>query len=147
MYCTATQQAPDWRRSQPGSQIGCHFQGIPWRLLKHWNRHAWWLLWWLLPTIPNNFCWKLMHPRMDLGQCCARSRKMDDTTKLPMAAEPSHLTRKTTIQISFSCWHWNWWLQEHFKEYLPYQPFLVKTDNNPLTYIMTTPNPDATSYQ
>ena len=26
---------------------------------------------------------------------------------------------------------------EHFKEYLLYQPFLVKTDNNPLTYIMT----------
>ena len=25
---------------------------------------------------------------------------------------------------------------EHFKEYLLYQPFLVKTDNNPLTYIM-----------
>ena len=28
---------------------------------------------------------------------------------------------------------------EHFKEYLLYQPYLVETDNNPLTYIMTTP--------
>ena len=36
---------------------------------------------------------------------------------------------------------------EHFKEYLPYQPFLVRTDNNYLTYIMTTPNLDATGYQ
>ena len=36
---------------------------------------------------------------------------------------------------------------EHFKEYLPYQPFLVKTDNNPLTYIMTTPNLNATGHQ
>ena len=36
---------------------------------------------------------------------------------------------------------------EHFKEYLPYQPFLVKTDNNPLTYIIMTPNLDATSLQ
>ena len=36
---------------------------------------------------------------------------------------------------------------EHFNEYLPYQPFLVKTDNNPITYIMTTPNLDATSHQ
>ena len=35
---------------------------------------------------------------------------------------------------------------EHFKEYLLYQPFLVKTDNNPLTYIMTTPNLDATGH-
>ena len=35
---------------------------------------------------------------------------------------------------------------EHFKEYLPYQPFLVRTNNNPLTYIMTTPNHDATGH-
>ena len=27
---------------------------------------------------------------------------------------------------------------EHFKEYLLYHPFLVKTNSNPLTYIMTT---------
>ena len=33
-----------------------------------------------------------------------------------------------------------WAVMEHFKEYLLYQPFLVKTDNNPLTYIMSTPN-------
>ena len=32
-----------------------------------------------------------------------------------------------------------WAITEHFKEYLLYQPFLVKTDNNPLTYSMTTP--------
>ena len=40
-----------------------------------------------------------------------------------------------------------WVVTEHFKEYLPYQPFLVKTDNNPLTYIMTTPNIDANGHQ
>ena len=40
-----------------------------------------------------------------------------------------------------------WAVKEHFKEYLLYQPFLVKTDNNPLTYIMTTPNLDATGQQ
>ena len=39
-----------------------------------------------------------------------------------------------------------WTIMEHFKEYLLYQPFLVKTDNNPLTYIMTTPNLDATGH-
>ena len=37
-----------------------------------------------------------------------------------------------------------WAITEHFKEYLLYQPFLVKTDNNPMMYIMTTPNLDAT---
>ena len=40
-----------------------------------------------------------------------------------------------------------WAVTEHFKEYLLYQPFLVKTDNNPLTYIMTTPNLDASGHQ
>ena len=39
-----------------------------------------------------------------------------------------------------------WAITEHFKEYLLYQPFLVWTDNNPLTYIMTTPNLDATGH-
>ena len=39
-----------------------------------------------------------------------------------------------------------WVVTEHFKEYLPYQSFLVKTDNNPLTYIMMTPNLDAMSH-
>ena len=29
-------------------------------------------------------------------------------------------------------------------EYLHWKPFVVKTDNNPLTYILTTPNLDAT---
>ena len=37
-------------------------------------------------------------------------------------------------------------ITEHFKEYLLYQPFLVRTDNNPLTYIMSTPNLDATRH-
>ena len=40
-----------------------------------------------------------------------------------------------------------WAITEHFKEYLLYQPFLVKTDNNPLRYIMITPNLDTTDHQ
>ena len=39
-----------------------------------------------------------------------------------------------------------WAVMEHFKEYLLYQPFLVRTDNNPLIYIMSTPNLDATGH-
>ena len=39
-----------------------------------------------------------------------------------------------------------WAVMEHFKEYLLYQTFLVKTDNNSLIYIMTTPNLDATGH-
>ena len=51
-----------------------------------------------------------------------------------------HLTKLEFLALK-------WAVTEHFKEYLLYQPFLVKTDNNPLTYIMTTPNLDATSHQ
>ena len=40
-----------------------------------------------------------------------------------------------------------WVVTEHFKEYLPYQLFLVRTKNNPLTYIMMTPNLNATGHQ
>ena len=40
-----------------------------------------------------------------------------------------------------------WAVTEQFREYLQYQPFLVRTDNNPLTYIMTTPNLDAVRHR
>ena len=50
-----------------------------------------------------------------------------------------HLTKVEFLTLK-------WAVTEHFKEYLLYQPFLVKTDNNPLTYIMMTPNLDATGY-
>ena len=36
---------------------------------------------------------------------------------------------------------------ELFKEYLLYQPFLVRTDNNLLSYIMTIPNLDVPGHQ
>ena len=36
-----------------------------------------------------------------------------------------------------------WAMTEQFREYLRYQPFLVKTDNNPLTYVLMTPNLNA----
>ena len=35
-----------------------------------------------------------------------------------------------------------WAVTEQFREYLQYQPFTVHTDNNTLTYILTTPNLD-----
>ena len=50
-----------------------------------------------------------------------------------------HLTKLEFLALK-------WVATEHFKEYLLYQSFLVKTDNNPLTYIMMTPNLDVTSH-
>ena len=39
-----------------------------------------------------------------------------------------------------------WAVTQQFKEYLMYQPFTMQTDNNPLTYVLTTPNLDATRH-
>ena len=38
-------------------------------------------------------------------------------------------------------------MTEPFKEYLTYMPFVVRTDNNLLTYVLTMPNLDATGHQ
>ena len=35
-----------------------------------------------------------------------------------------------------------WAVMEQFRKYLQYQPFTIRMDNNPLTYILTTPNLD-----
>ena len=40
-----------------------------------------------------------------------------------------------------------WAVVDQFREYLQYKLFHVKTDNNPLTYIMTSPNLDATGHR
>ena len=40
-----------------------------------------------------------------------------------------------------------WAVTEQFREYLQYQPFLVPTDNNPLTYVMMMPNLDAVGHR
>ena len=37
-------------------------------------------------------------------------------------------------------------MTQQFKEYLMYQPFTIQTDNNPLTYVLMTPNLDATGH-
>ena len=39
-----------------------------------------------------------------------------------------------------------WTIMEQFQEYLLWKPFIVKTNNNLLTYIMTTPNLYATQH-
>ena len=40
-----------------------------------------------------------------------------------------------------------WAVTEQFHKYLQYQPFTVWTDNNPLAYILTTPNLDALGHR
>ena len=40
-----------------------------------------------------------------------------------------------------------WAVTEQFREYLQYKEFTVRTDNNPLTYILTTPGLDALGHR
>ena len=76
------------------------------------------------------------------------SQKQEDGQFHPVAysswALTTHEKNYHSMKLEFLALKWT--IMEHFKEYLLYQPFLVKTDNNPLTYIMSTPNLDATEH-
>ena len=77
------------------------------------------------------------------------SKKQEDGRFHPVAYGSQALTthEKNYHSMKLEILALKWAITEHFKEYLLYQPFLVKTDNNPLTYIMTTPNLDAPGHQ
>ena len=47
---------------------------------------------------------KQMLPRMDWEQYFPKSRKMGDTTQLPMVAKPSQLMKRITILPNLSSW-------------------------------------------
>ena len=76
------------------------------------------------------------------------SQKKDDGWFHPVAYGSRALTmhEKNYHSTKLKFLALKWAVTEHFKEYLPYQPFLVRTDNNPLTYIMSTPNLDTTGH-
>ena len=84
-----------------------------------------------------------MHPRDRLGAML--SQKQADGWYHPVAYRSRALTphEKNYHSSKLESLALKWAVMEHFKEYLLYQSFLVKTDNNPLTYLMMTPNLDA----
>ena len=76
------------------------------------------------------------------------SQKQDDGCYHPVAFGSRTLVPSKqnyhSSKLEFLALKWN--ITEYFKEYLAYAPFTVYTDNNPLTYILTTPNLDATGH-
>ena len=72
------------------------------------------------------------------------SQKQDDGCYHPVAFGSRTLTTSEqnyhSSKLEFLALKWS--VTEHFKEYLAYAPFTVCTDNNPLTYMLTTPNLD-----
>ena len=77
------------------------------------------------------------------------SQKQDDVCYHPVVFGSRTLTSSEqnyhSSKLEFMALKWS--VTEHFKEYLAYAPFTVRTDNNPLTYILTTPNLDATGHR
>ena len=76
------------------------------------------------------------------------SQKQADRQYYPIAYGSRVLTphKKNYHSTKLEILPLKWTLTEHFKEYLPYQSFVVWMDNNLLMYIMSTPNLDATGH-
>ena len=77
------------------------------------------------------------------------SQKQDDGRYHPIAYSSHGLnggeSRYHSSKLEFLALKWA--MTDQFKEYLQYQPFLVRTDNNPLTYVMMTPNLDTIGHR
>ena len=77
------------------------------------------------------------------------SQKQDDG-RFHLVAFSSHSLTPTeknyhSSNLEFLALKWD--VTEHFREYLAYTPFMVKMDNNLLTYVLTTQNLDATGHR
>ena len=77
------------------------------------------------------------------------SQKQDDVHYHPIIFGSCSLTPSEknyhSSKLQFLALKWS--ITEHFKEYLTYMPFVVRTDNNLLIYVLTTPKLDATGYR
>ena len=73
------------------------------------------------------------------------SQKQDDGRFHPVTFSSCSLTpaEKNYHSSKLEFLALKWGVMEHFREYLAYALFMVKTDNNLLTYVLTTPNLDA----
>ena len=77
------------------------------------------------------------------------SQKQSDRQYHPIAFGSHSLTQVEqnyhSSKLEFLALKWS--VTEHFKEYLAYAPFVVRTNNNLLTYVLTMPNLDTTVHQ
>ena len=76
------------------------------------------------------------------------SQKQSDGWYHPIAFGSHSLTpaEKNYLSSKLEFLALKWSVTEHFKKYLAYAPFAVRTNNNPLTYVLTMPNLDATGH-
>ena len=83
------------------------------------------------------------------GLSAVLSQKQDDGCYNPITFGSCSLTpaekNYNSSKLEFLTLKWS--VMEHFKEYLTYMPFVARTDNNPLTYVLTTPNLDTMGHR
>ena len=76
------------------------------------------------------------------------SQKQSDGHYYPVAFGSQSLTLSEnnyhSSKLEFLMLKWS--ITEHFKEFLAYFPFVLQTNNNPLTYVLMTPNLDTTGH-
>ena len=101
----------------------------------------------VFPDFDKPFLLKTDASKKGLGKVL--SEKQDDGCYHPIAFGSCSLTlsKKNYHSSKLEFLALKWSVTEHFKEYLAHAPFMVRTDNNPLTYILTTPNLDATGHR
>ena len=70
-----------------------------------------------------------------LGVVLSKSRWMGNTHMVAYGSQALRAHERNYHPTKLEFLALKWVVIEHFKEYLPYQPFLVRTDNDPLTLL------------
>ena len=99
---------------------------------------------WLLLTLTSYFSWRLMSSKLGLGTVLSQKQNDSQYHLVAYASQSlnthmsitNHSTKQELLALK-------WVIAKQFEEYLLWKPFIIRNDNNPLTYIMTTPNLDA----
>ena len=101
----------------------------------------------IFPDFDKSFLLKTDASKEGLG--AVLSQKQDNGHYHPIAFGSHYLmpSEKNYHSSKLEFLALKWSITEHFKEYLAHVPFVVCTDNNPLTYILTTPNLDAMGHK
>ena len=101
-----------------------------------------------MPITVNPSCWTTDASKDGLGAVLLQ--KGADGKYHPITCGSKALTKsEKNYHSKLEFLSLKWVVTKHFREYLQYsaEPFLIRTDNNPLTYVMTTPNFDVTGHQ
>ena len=96
----------------------------------------------VFPDLDRSFLLKMDAFKEGLG--AVLSQKQSDRHYHPVAFRSHSLipSEKNYHSSKLEFLALKWSIMEHFKEYLAYSPFVVWTDNNLLTYVLTMPNLD-----